>query len=537
MTNTVTWMTAGTVYPRPGSGTPREINLWLSFAEFGPNGNVKVEVTGPAAAKGVKTVPANGIAAIRNENDYYVASMKIEIPSTLVDTDEFTLTATPLTSNLSNDGQAIPLGPCTTKEFDETNSGQNVLSTEPYATTPGDPTSPGNYYTVFLNIKDSSSGFAGAAAELILDPPGTTAKLYDAISNQPLLEGLPGVFYVNSNTNGQTRCKLATTEGVNIQIVKVTGSVVGLGTEASANFFFSTTPDSGDQTPGWVAPTLPDAAGGNILTLDPGQTTYRLTVPVNDEQSNPPYRGVIINDTSAFLYTQATTSTLDNESVTKLVLNGGPKSNWFTVFSQDNQGNISCSPASQYEVKGAPGNNLPDISLTRSAPEPLVDPFPSTGIITKNTVNAHDGLGLILTDIQIAQLGLSDKGKAYDKTLAITATSVVFTFYMNGYESSTSVSIRSQAYNKPDELNTPIPTLAYDTNPPTKLVWSTSLVSMIYALSIGWYQNSSVRPPRKPCGFEYYIQQMQNSVPHKWYSKIDTQRALPAGWYEANIPA
>ncbi|GGB11908.1 hypothetical protein GCM10011491_44760 [Brucella endophytica] len=535
MVNTLHWMTAGVTYPRPASGNgAKEIGLWVNCANGGTAGNglVQFGVTGEATTKGVKILK-DEFAQIISTNGIYLAHAIISIPDTVTDGDTFTLTATPLNSDLSSDGTPIALGPCKSMVFDETTTGQNVLSVQHFAKTPGDPTKPGNHYQIFLNVKTPAGGaIAGAAAEIILDPPGTSKLYLDDDTATEASSYLPGVYYINSNASGRVQARLATNPGVRIQVVTVTGNVVGMKSNPSAHFYFSRTSDTADQSPGWLPPTLPDADSNGYLHLQHDQKTFRLTVPINDPYATPAHRGVIINDDFAFLVHASTTTTV-REAVTHLVIGGGTVSNWFTVFSQDHNGAIECSGASGYGVKNAPGANLPDQDAgPRVLPEALIDPDPANRVLTKNHINAHDGIAIALNPIIISSMGLSDNGNNFDPSLPASATTVVFGYYMNGYESSASIAVKSRRFSNFD-MHTPLPGLTLATDN-AALEWSQPYAVLKYAHSVGWYQNSSAVPPRQPCGFDYYIEQVQNGVANRWYSSLTSQIQLP---YTANIPA
>lgn len=540
MPNTVTWLTNGTKYPRLAAGD-NSMRLWVKTSTFGTGGNGVVQFTldNTSSGKGVSLDPLNGIANITdNGNGVYLANIKLILPSSLTDTDQFTVTAAPLTSASGNDGIPVAANTATSVVLDLAKTGASISSNQTYATTPGDPGMVGKYYQIFTNVISSTGAAVQGVPVVLTIDPSITAKLYiDNASGTEALSGVPGTYYLNSGTNGRATLRLATLPGVNIQVIKVTGDIIGsTGQSPTANFFFSKTPDGQDLDPSWQNPSCPDAQSGGCIPLTGDQQTFRLTVPINDATAQDViYRGVVINDTSAFTVGFLSTQTVD-VPVTKLNIDPSPGSNWFTVFSQDNVGSITCSGSQGYCVSGTLTRNLPDKNKSpRVTPEPTVDPYPWNGILTKNAVNAHDGLGLKLTDILIADLGLSDKGNPYDITKPVTDTSVVFTFYMNGYEAANSQTVRIGTYNRTDEFNSPVPTLKYNpATDPTSLVWTQPLVALAYAFSVGWYTNPNAKPPRQTCGFEYYIQQMQGSISNKWYSKLDIQLGTP---YLADITA
>ncbi|GGB11903.1 hypothetical protein GCM10011491_44750 [Brucella endophytica] len=528
MPNTLTWLTAGTAYPIQQTADDNiKSVIFVICANDGSDhqGKVRFEISGPAVTKGMTITSPS---AIQKTGEIFFARATLTIPPTVADGDTFTLSATPTKSDGTVDGVSIALGPCTAWNFDG-NSGKTVRSPQSFAKTPGDPTLVGYHYNVWVSVRKKNGGgpIEGVSVQYNLSPQSTSKLYLQDGTEAPSF--LPGVYYINTNAQGEAAAILATTPGVNIQYITLDSTLTGLGTLAIGRFYFATTPDPQDQGIGWLAPTLPDAVGG-VLTLPDVGNDYRITYIVNDPEAGGVTRHVIISDRVGFQVDATATSTFLRPD-TDLDTTSNP--NTFTAFSQDQAGNISCSPLQRYTIRGTPGLNLPNPALSpRVLPEALIDPDPANRILTRNVVNVHGGLGIALTPILIDQMGPSDKGNNYDTSLPASATTVVFSYYMNGYESATSLALRSNKYNN-GYMVTPVPELTLTANK-ASLQWSQPYAVLLYACSVGWYQNPSAVPPRQKCGFEYYIEQLQNGVANRWYSSLASQTQLP---YTANIPA
>lgn len=531
MPNTLTWLTAGTAYPiQQTAGDNIESVVFVICANDGADhqGKVRFDIGGPAVLKGMTITP---LSDIHQENRTLFARAVLTIPPTVADGDTFTLTATPMLSNgTTPDGAPITLTPCTAWNFDPS-SGQVIVSPQSFAKTPANPTQAGYYYELWIRAKKKNGGgpIEGVSAQYILSPPTSAALYLDDNTGTPVPSLLPGAYYINTNAQGLAAARLATLDGVNIQYVTVISNFVGPGSPAREGFYFATTPDSEDEETGWKPPVLPDAMDG-VLTLPDAGFDYRITVPVNDPGATDVTRHVIISDRIGFEVDIETTSTIPRPD-TDLDTTSNP--NTFTVFSQDEDGNIQCTGTQAYTIQGVPGPNLPDPNLSpRVLPEALIDPDPANRILTRTQVDAHNGLGIALNPIAIDQMGPSDKGNNYDTSLPASATTVVFGYYMNGYESPTSFFVISGRYGNSD-IVPPLPELTLAATKAT-LQWSQPYAVLKYARSIGWYQNSSAVPPRQQCGFDYYIEQLQNGVANRWYSSLASQTQLP---YTANITA
>lgn len=525
--NDLTWITAGTAYPiQDGGDSTIESVIWVKCTNRGTGntGKVRFDVTGPGDSS--TTVFANIIEI----SGVYVARMTLVLPDSVTDGEKFILNATPVQSNgATEDGApATPLD-ATAWRYDPS-SGKALIVKEAYAKTPGDETKPGYFYTLSVTAKKKNGGGAipGAAVEFTVSPVNNVRLYSDStLARVPAL--LPDAFYLNTDAQGRATARIATTAGTNIQWLQLESEVQGTHARALASVYFSTTPDYPDTIPGWQGPSLPDAVNGVLALPDDGQE-YKLTVPINDPGNGNVTRHVIINDQTAFPVKFTTEETLLLPD-THLNYSSSTTSNTFTVFSQDANGSI-LSAYNQYGISGTPWGNLPDPDQTpRVLPEALIDPDPSTRILTKNYVNVHDGLGIALKPVTIGLMGLSDLNGTFDIN-AMADTTVVFRYYMNGYEAANSLAVRHGTFGSlTDDVTSPVPALQLSADHLT-LEWTQPFAILQYALSVGWYQNPSAVPPRQQCGFDYYIQQIQNGQKHHWYSDLKSQTATP---YTANI--
>ncbi|GGB11899.1 hypothetical protein GCM10011491_44740 [Brucella endophytica] len=525
--NDLTWITAGTAYPiQDGGDSTIESVIWVKCTNQGTSnaGQVRFDVTGPGDSS------ATVFAKIIEISGVYVARMTLILPDSVTDGENFILNATPVRSDrVTEDGAPAGRLDATAWRYDPS-SGKSLKVKEAYAKTPGDATKPGYFYTLSVTARKKNGGGAipGAAVEFSVSP-SNNVKLYSDSTLARLPALLPDAFYLNTDAQGQAIARIATTDGINIQWLKLESELQGTHTRAETSVYFSTTPDYPDAIPGWQGPSLPDAVNGVLTLPDDGQN-YKLAVPINDPDDGNVTRHVIINDQIAFPVSFTSEETLLLPD-THLIFDPSTTSNTFTVFSQDASGSI-LSAYNQYGVSGTPWGNMPNPDeKPKILPEALIDPDPANRILTKNYVNAHDGLGIALNPITISMMGPSDLGGTFDIN-AMADTTAVFRYYMNGYEAPNSLTIRKGTFsNLTDDVTSPVPAPQLSADKLT-LEWTQPFAILQYALSVGWFQNASAIPPRQQCGFDYYIQQIQNGQKHHWYSLLTSQTAKP---YTANI--
>lgn len=496
MTNTLTWL-SGTSYPSGPS-------MYVTLVGTGP-GMVKFSKGG--SITGLGGLPTNPVSL--DQNNKIQLNLAIGNPA---DGVTLILTATPLKANGVDADGSPAIVTITFYKYDA-DSGEALLTNTNFVKTPAtSPTQTRGYWRLYMEANKAAgpAPIAGAMVQFSFDPPHNIAVYTDDPAPKQLTPVLDG-YWVPTASTGLAAVRVVTLEGTMIQSVHATAHMVGTTSFLQEQCYFATNLDMPDADMSWLPPSTDLDDNGRIEIPDSGRT-FNLDISVNGEDDPQLERFIIFNDDAALPYPYATDGSI---SVPYSILNQSqdPQANSFTYARQTKSGNVKVTLPMTVGVDGSRAN-LPDPNLpNRVAPAPLVDPSPGPGTtINLNTLNKHKGLGLAVSDFKASLLpGLNTTG----------TLTVVFYFYMNGYDYDGS-DRASQIYSSDQaQYNIIAPTITYDTTSQS-IKFSTSYAVLPRSLAEAWGRDPFTNDKKK-VGFEYVISDGTGT----WYSYYDDRNS----WY------